>query len=206
MVFAIVVGAVLGFMSLAFLQITSCHSNKAPEEYDVYMEALSRRLLEAESMNLKNSLMINKLTSILSKQLHLLEEHVIEDLHNQAKDEAIRLTLILSSYPPPPMPYFDLGEYRDDHEKLSNTVNDIFAGYDDDQVRRSPLDDEFKDIDDQHVLPEDNTLTMLDEDKRKQCSAWRDEYGVIIGTSWGRLPSNLQEQWIKIGCDYFLQR
>ena len=206
MVFAIVLGTVLGFLSLAFIQFASCHSSKAPEEYEVYMEALNRRLLEAESMNLKNSLMIHKITSLLSKQLHVLEEDVLEELHNQSKDEAIRLTLMMASYPAPPMPYFDLGEYRDKYDKISNTVNDIFAGYDDEKAEKMPLDDAVKVIDDEHVLREDTSTGMSDEAKRRQCSLWRDEYGVIVGTSWGRLPLNLQEQWINIGCDYFLQR
>ena len=36
------------------------------------------------------------------------------------------------------------------------------------------------------------------------CAAWKKKYDVHIGVSWGSLPYDLQERWLKINCDHVL--
>lgn len=53
----------------------------------------------------------------------------------------------------------------------------------------------------------DNIVTPLtDAEKTKQCARWLLEHSVVIGTSWGTLTDSLKHQWVKLHCDYHLQK
>ena len=38
----------------------------------------------------------------------------------------------------------------------------------------------------------------------KTCALWKAKYDVRIGVSWGSLPYDLQERWLKINCDHIV--
>lgn len=214
---AILIGTIFGFLSINFFKSSSCSSQKAPEDYQEYIEALTKRLLEAESLNLKHALLLNKITSTLATHLAVLEDKAIEEINSYAQDEAIRLALQLSAYPAPPMPEFDLEDYSNDPDKLSNTINDVFEKYDDtlgSTSSKSMYDDDIaKDKygsstsskeDDKYKEDDHATASLSDEEKTKTCTEWKTKYNVIVGTSWGSLPMDLQRDWVRNSCDYFL--
>ena len=47
---------------------------------------------------------------------------------------------------------------------------------------------------------------LTDAEKTKQCARWLLEHSVVIGTSWGTLTDSLKHQWVKLHCDYHLQK
>jgi hypothetical protein len=204
-IFGVVVGILIFLLSAIFLHSPTSCSSKAPEDYAIYIEAINKRLLESETINIKNVLVINKITSILKQHLKLLEDNEIKELIRGAEEEAIRLALVLDQYPAPPMPYFDFHEYRDDPSKLADTVNDIFSSTDDRKYESPQDDDEGYKMDDEHVAKYGDTPPLSDEEKRKTCTEWKDKYEVKVGMSWGKLPDSLQQKWIRNSCDYFLE-
>ena len=104
LVVVIAVGALLGFLSLHYAHFYRHPCEGAPHlnDYSDYIEAVNRRLLEAESLNTKNALLMDRIISIVNRELHMLEQHEIEEINKYSKDEAIRLAMELANCPPPP--------------------------------------------------------------------------------------------------------
>ena len=75
----------------------------------------------------KNEILLGKVLSIIQSRLMTLETSAFESLSKQAEDEAIKLTLELASYPPPPIPLYNLDDKYKDAEKLADVVDDIFT-------------------------------------------------------------------------------
>lgn len=65
--------------------------------------------------------------SIVQSKLVTLEASAFDILSKQAEDEAIKLTLELASYPPPPIPLYNLDDKYKDAEKLADVVDDVFT-------------------------------------------------------------------------------
>lgn len=220
LILAIILGLAIGFIGINFMHMSSCSSKgRGSSQHAVYVEGMNQRILEAESMNLKNTIVISRLIGILSKQLHLLEQHEIEAIHAYSQDEAIRLALLLSAYPAPPMTEFDLKAHSDDKIKANTAMKDYGKDdfessssfkYDDDWAKTSRIDSNnssSRTVDDYNAADEDDKNdkpSLTDEEKQKQCREWKTTYNVLPGVSWGSLPSSLQREWIRISCDYFL--
>ena len=212
LVVVIAVGALLGFLSLHYAHFYRhpCEGAVHSNDNTGYIEAVNRRLLEAESLNTKNALLIDRIMSIVNRKLHMLEQHEIEEINKYSEDEAIRLAMELAKYPAPPMPYFDLSPFGDDMESISNKVNDIFDAYGDDHGKEGEVenmgitnDDTYRPADAEGKIEE---TIQSDEAKTKQCTEWKIKHNVEIGVSWGSLPSELQRDWMIFSCDYFLEK
>lgn len=154
---------------------------------------------------------MEKLLNSLQSRLVKLEIAELEEITKHSQDEAVRLALILSAQPAPPMPEFELDPKYLNNDKLADAIDDVFskAGDKDDyneEERRKW--EEFDDYDDKDKLKKEDASevanTMTDAEATTLCSDWKTKYSVVQGVSWGNLPYDLQQKWIKTSCDYHL--
>jgi hypothetical protein len=47
---------------------------------------------------------------------------------------------------------------------------------------------------------------LSDADATHLCQEWRTTYNVVLGTSWGSMPFDLQQKWLQYACDYLLKQ
>lgn len=224
-ILAVALALSVGLIAVNFMHMSSCGSDEdGSDQREEYLEVLNQRVLEAESMNLKNTLIVSRLVGMLSKQLNFLEQQHIAAINSHSQDEAILLALQLSAYPAPPIVEFELKAFIDDKTSLSNTVNAAMRDYGIDETQSSSsskYDDDWmsnkkggsksspksrvddfspSDGDDKSDKP-----SLTEAEKLQQCYFWKSTYGVVVGATWGSLPLTLQREWVTIRCDYLLK-
>jgi hypothetical protein len=193
-------GVGMGLFGLNYYYASKCTPNHSPSEMEEYVDALNRRLLEAESLTIRNGVMMEKVIHLLQSRLVSLETSEFEKVSKTSEDEAVRLALLLASQPAPPMPEFAMDPKYNDLEKIADLVDDVFVSVGEeslyslesynDPVGESETDTEFAPITD----AEASTL----------CTEWKRNYNVVTGVSWGDLPYELQQKWLHYSCDYHL--
>ena len=214
MLIATILGVVVGLFGLNYWHATRCGVGaKTPDEIETYVEGINRRLLQAESLTIKNGLMLEKLLTLLQPKLVTLEAHEMEEITKKSQDEAVRLAILLSGQPAPPMPEFDLDPQYEDAEKLADAVDDALKGSDKDDYSSSEREEwgkydkdkwDDKEFSYKKSVEEASAKepTLTDAEAMKTCTEWKEKYSVVIGVSWGQLPFDLQKRWLKISCDY----
>ena len=197
----------LGAIALFCMNIYSHQEcqHKTQEELDEYIDSINRRLLEAESENIKNSVLMDKILHLVQTKLGKLEREELEQMMSSSQDEAVKISVLLASQPAPPLPNFYIDSKYNDVEKLADVVDtrftEIISSEDSgngntglfEQKSSSELDD-----------GEQETVVVSDEEAYKKCHEWKDEYNVVLGVSWGTLPYDLQTSWKTYECDYHL--
>ena len=153
----------------------------------------------------KNEIMLGKVISAVQARLVKLEASELELLSKESQDEAVKLALVLSKYPAPPMPEFEMDEKYQDAEKIADLVDDIFSSTSSGNSN-SRQDDFFDNYGsgESTSSKEEEKLSITDAEATKQCQEWKTQYDVAVGVSWGNLPHDLQQQWLKYSCDYHL--
>lgn len=136
------------------------------------------------------------------KLVHI-EAKEIEELSKESQDEAVRLALLLAKYPAPPMPDFEIDSKYKDNEALADLIDDVFRTTDDKKndvytYSYSSSKDEIGSSSSR------DSETITDADATKKCMEWKANYSVVTGVSWGNLPYDLQQKWLKYSCDYHL--
>ena len=225
---ACVVGIGLALFGLNYYHLSGCPATD-PDEIEGYINAVNKRLLQAELQTARNGVVMEKLLNALQTKITKLEEKEVEIITKESQEEAIRIALILVSQPAPPMPDFELdvensasssGKYddflfynssyssssnREGFDDRARVENFGSGGYDD--FKEKKFTDGYKEFtdDDKTRGGGDNINVLTDAEAIKSCTEWKDQYGVIAGISWGSLPYDLQQKWLQMSCDYHLQ-
>jgi hypothetical protein len=212
----------LALLSTNYFYTTRCLASPAAEEGS-YAELLERRLLAAESAVHRNSLLVDQLVLELEKRLSAQEKALLAKLTQQAQQQGVALAQQLAKMPAPPLPDLTWSAQFEDPNQMNQMLDDAFEGalYDDMKVqtskdrRKKPRDgQDSKDKDDDGAgawadqyadddVPE-AAAPGEGADPQTQCQEWARNYGVIPGTSWGRLPFDLQQKWKGKNCDYYV--
>lgn len=145
---------------------------------------------------------MEKLLHTLQSKLIKLEEAELEEVVRLSKDEAVRLALVLAGQPAPPMPEFELDPKYQDAEDLADVIDDVFgkSGGKDDYNEKT-----WDKYDDDVTAGENYSkteVTLTDAEATALCLDWKVKYSVVQGASWGNLPYDLQQKWLKYACDY----
>ena len=148
---------------------------------------------------------MEKLLNSLQSRLVKLEASELVEITKRSQDEAVTIALKLVGQPAPPMPEFELDPQFQDPEKLADAIDDTFGksgGKDDylEEERKS-----WDKYDDDEMSAEEGKKvedTITDAEAIKLCSDWKTKYSVVQGVSWGNLPFDLQQKWLKYSCDY----
>ena len=157
---------------------------------------------------------MEKLLNSLQSRLIKLEMAELEEITKHSQDEAVRLALILTSQPAPPMPEFELDTKYLDNENLANAIDDVFSkmgekdDYNEEERKKWEEFDDYDDADkkDKKEDSSEEAVTLTDAEATALCSEWKIKYSVVQGVSWGNLPYDLQQKWIKYSCDYHFGR
>jgi hypothetical protein len=147
---------------------------------------------------------MEKLLHTLQLKLIKLEEAELVEVVKMSKDEAVRLALVLAGQPAPPMPEFELDPKFQDAEDLADAIDDVFgkSGGKDDYNEKS-----WDKYDDDVDTPDSGSsaeLTLTDAEATAICLEWKTKYSVVKGVTWGNLPYDLQQRWLKYACDYHI--
>jgi hypothetical protein len=142
---------------------------------------------------------MNKIIKSMQIKLLALEESMLDELSKESNDEAIKITLILASYPAPPMPEFLLDKTYDDAEKLADAIDDTLGKVGDEKSYKENFMNEYASTTYAH-----EKITLTDAEAIKTCNEWKTKYDVTIGVSWGNLPFDLQQKWLEYSCDYHM--
>ena len=216
---ACVLGVGLGLFGLNHWHATKCSESKSPEEIENYVDAMNKRLLQAESQvrnrefefgafflmqcnfkqAIKNGLAMDKMISLLENKLLLLETAEVDKISKHSQDEAVRIALLLASQPLPPMPLFEMDSKYKDPESLADVIDDVL-GKVGEEGEFYGLEEYEKD----DKVSSKETDSLTDAEATKLCSEWKQKYSVVTGVSWGNLPYDLQQKWLHYSCDYHL--
>jgi hypothetical protein len=152
--------------------------------------------------------MMEKILIALQSRLVELEATELEEITKQSQDEAVRLAILLAGQPAPPMPEFELDSKYKDAEKLADAVDDVFGSLDSSKDDFKNDKEPWENYDDTEYPSSKKSAkvepseTLTDAEALKLCSEWKEKYSVVVGVSWGNLPYDLQQRWLKISCDY----
>lgn len=212
----------LALLSMNYYYTARCLSSPAMEEGS-YAELLERRLLAAETAVHRNSLLVDQLVLELERRLSAQEKGLVAKLMQQSQQQAEALAQQLAKMPAPPLPDLTWSAQFEDPNQMNQMLDDALEGalYDDMKVqtskdrrkkRRDDQDTKDKDDDgagywgDQYADDDVPEAAAAGEgpDPQTQCQEWARSYGVIPGTSWGRLPFELQQKWKGKNCDYYV--
>lgn len=194
---ACMIGVGVGVFVLNFWHASRCNGSAASDHTDKYIEAIQKRLLQAESQNIKNTIIMERLLYNIQSRLAKLESQEIEELTKTSQSDAVDLALLLASYPAPPIPDFPLDKKYEDAESLADMIDDTLSRKDDNyDYKMSSLDD----------VPSTKKIepVISDTEAKKACNDWKTKYEVVIGVSWGKLPYDLQGKWMSYHCDLHL--
>jgi len=203
----------IGLFGLNYWHASRCAEAHSPEELKGFLDGVTKRLLTAESQTIHNSLLMEKAISLLETRLVAEEARELKELQQRSQDEAVRVTLQLSSQPAPMRPEFPLDVKYLDAEVLGDAIDEML-----DKVGEVGDDDDKKDdFLMASASAEGEGLGGLkggeaggadsspsDEELTAMCQGWKDKYSVVQGVSWGALPFDLQGKWMKLKCDSFL--
>jgi len=197
---ACVIGLGIGLFGINYWHATKCASDRSPDEMEDLIEALKRRLLQAESQIYKNELLMGKVIHSLQNNLLALEKKEFEELSQHSKDEAVKTALYLANHPAPPMPEFFMKSQYKDAEELADVIDDVFSKIAEDDKYL----DKVTDKEDDKVV-DTPSMALTDAEAEKVCTEWKTKYNVIVGASWGDLPYDLQQKWLSYSCDYHMK-
>lgn len=194
---ACIIGIGVGILGLNFWHATRCNGSSGSSQTEKYIEAIQKRLLQAESQNIKNTIMMERLLNNIQSRLAKLEAQEIEELTKSSQSDAVDLAILLAAYPAPPIPDFPMDKKYTDAESLADMIDDTLSNKDDNyDYKMSSLDD----------VPTKTKVepVVSDTEAKKACNDWKTKYEVVIGVSWGKLPYDLQGKWMSYHCDQHL--
>jgi hypothetical protein len=165
-----------------------------------YVEALNRRMLQAEAQTSRNGVMMEKVIHLLQSRLVQLEASDIDKIAKQSQDEAVRLALLLASQPAPPMPDFAIETEYNDFQKVEGFFDDVTGSV---WGELGNVEYAFRDDHNEGSLMQE-FAPITDAEATTMCTDWKRTYNVVTGVSWGDLPYDLQQKWLHYSCDYHL--
>lgn len=221
---SIVFGVAFGLFGLNYWHSARCAEAHTPEEIEGFLQSLQKRLLTAESQTTRNSLLMEKIISSMQSQLFKVEAVELDLLSKHSQDEAVRIELKLAEQPAPVTPEYKLNPKYLDAEVLADTIDDILSKVGTDEESGDDLfggegvgqhdgGDWWPPADDDRSPSKTGSdrnskgggLTSLsDAEAILTCQDWKNLYSVVVGVSWGHLPYDLQQKWLKLSCDVHL--
>lgn len=138
--------------------------------------------------------MLDQFISKVQSKLMKLELSELHELQQSATDEAVKVALKLSMQPLPAMPQYEVSKKA---ESLADFIDDILEKVPNqaDAYGSKAAEEEWYSEEKSNIPDAEATAT---------CMAWKEKYNVVVGVSWGTLPSEIQEKWIVYSCDYHL--
>ena len=211
---ACILGVVVGLFGLNYWHASKCGVGaRTPEEIEAYVAGIGRRILQSESLTIKNGLLLEKMLILLQSKLAKAEE---SELAKLSVSDAAKVVVALSGQPAPPMPEFDLDAQYEDAEKLADAIDEVLGGSGDSgEVEKDDFFSERgKNTDDKYTYKGESSSESSSSssaaavsealggaEAARLCNDWKVKYSVVIGVSWGQLPFDLQKRWKKIDCD-----
>eukprot|EP00607_Mallomonas_marina_P005171 CAMPEP_0182429608 /NCGR_PEP_ID=MMETSP1167-20130531/31558_1 /TAXON_ID=2988 /ORGANISM="Mallomonas Sp, Strain CCMP3275" /LENGTH=217 /DNA_ID=CAMNT_0024613537 /DNA_START=124 /DNA_END=777 /DNA_ORIENTATION=+ len=193
---ASILGIGIGLLGLNFYHATRCTGSQSSVEMETYITSIEKRLLQAESQNIRNAIVMDKLVRAVQSRLVKIESVELKKIMKSSEDQAVKIALELAGQPAPPMPEFEIEEKYKDAETLADIVDDVLSSseggiaYNEGSESENNKDKEYNDI-----------PTVSDEVAKASCLEWKIKYEVITGVSWGKLPYDLQQKWMSYHCD-----
>jgi len=214
-----VIGVAISLFGMNYWQATRCAVTHTAEEAEEYLVEINKRILTAESQTIHNALLMERVVSSLQTRLVELEGEELAALSKSSQDEALRVSLLLSAHAAPIQPIYDLDPKYEDAEVLADKIDDLLG-----KVNDGGDDDDMKDKSGGVLGGSSHKWASLDDDKGtmglkggdtsssllsdaeaiKLCKEWKVKYSVAVGISWGNLPYDLQQRWLKTKCDVYL--
>lgn len=148
------------------------------------------------SQNIQNALLLDRFIAKVQTKILALEASELQELKLVSLEEAIKVTLKLTTQPLPVMPDYEMqSELKADPEKLTDVIDDILEnGY---MEENGKGDGGAKNV---------NEIAISDTEALKTCKEWMSKYNVKMGVNWGGLPEQLQYKWMGYSCDYHLTK
>ena len=135
----------------------------------------------------------------MQSRLLKLEIHEMEELSKSSQDLAVKLALEMANQPAPPIPDFPLDSKYSDAEKLADIIDDTLSSLNEaDNVYGS---DKYSSS---SSSTDKNEPKVSDSEAKASCVDWKAKYEVVTGVSWGKLPYDLQQKWMKYNCDHLI--
>jgi hypothetical protein len=173
--------------------------------------------------SLQNNILVESVLKEVQHRLAAIDVAEMQKLVESSKDEAVRIALDLATHRAPPMPEYKVDDkYRDPNE-LGELIDDVFQ----DQVNKEEENSaEFGGFEGEEMLlrnegeqqqglfddygekgegeVEEEGVDLSEEERKIACRDWKQTYGVVTGVSWGSLPFDLQRDWKRYDCDFYL--
>lgn len=218
----IVIGIII--IGFNYWHAMKCVESNGLEDSHEYIAAMNERVLYIENQVKKAEERTQKLIQKLQAKVLTLDDKKMQILLEEAKDIAIRTALLLETQPSPPQTQYLVDDKNKNEagSKWDDLFNEFAEGaktqYDDplwEEIELSKSQSEhYEKVDDddfeksQSKFREENIekfkQNQYDVSKLEECKSWKEKYHVVIGVSWGDLPSDLQVQWKESECDYYL--
>eukprot|EP01041_Mallomonas_annulata_P008381 gene8381-17285_t len=199
-VVACIIGIGLGILGLNYYHATRCTGSESSEEMELYIKSIEKRLLQAESQNIRNAIVMDKIIKTMQSRLTKLEISELEKISQQSQDQAVKIALELAGQPAPPMPDFPLDPKYTDAESLADIIDDVLSSEESGSYEAG-LVEGYKPSSYKKEEP-----TLSDADASTTCLDWKSKYEVITGVSWGKLPYDLQLKWMTYHCDQHISK
>lgn len=193
---ALAIGVTIGLFGLSFWHASNCSPTALQSEVSLadQTKEFKRRILEAESMVIKNSILTEKVLLHMQSRLISIENYEMELLTKQSQEQAVEVTLELAGRPAPLTSEFKLLDQYKDAEILADFIDDVFLKVSNgEEIDQSQNDKVIGD-----------TVAVSDIEAERACREWKETHNVVVGVSWGNLPQDLQKKWMDYSCDYHL--
>jgi hypothetical protein len=221
----IVIGIIL--IGFNYWHAMKCVESNGIEDTNDYLAAMEKRILDVEYQAKLVQEQTHQLIQHLQERVVFLDDKKMRSIVELSKDIAIQTALLLETQPTPPQTQYLVDDKNTNgfESKWDDLFNEFSEGakteYDDPlweeegelekyrQAERNfeeEFDDDFEKS--QMKLREENIESFkkeLNPEKQlEECKGWKEEYGVVVGVSWGELPYDLQLRWKESECDYYL--
>jgi len=202
---ACILGIGVGLLSLNYYHASRCTGSQSTDEMETFIASIEKRLLQAESKNIQNAIIMDKVLRVLQSRLVKIEANEMEKIMQSSQDQAVKIALELAKEPPPPRPDFELDTKYNDAESLADIIDDILGSTEESlSYSESELDgygssyskDSSSSSSSYKKIP-----AVSDAEEKVSCLDWKSKYEVITGVSWGKLPYDLQQKWFAYHCD-----
>jgi len=184
----------IGIFGINYYNETRCASDRTENEFDIYSKNINKRLLQAESESLKNSIYIDEILTTLHSDIYQLEitkiNNIISLNNNNNINDIISNTYSLN------VPKYHLDSMYLDAEVLADKIDDIFKSINSDDELDRRIDIGNTGLSNSKINEEESHEILSSKEKDDKCNEWLKFYNVIKGVSWGDLPYDLQKKWV----------
>jgi hypothetical protein len=194
---SLIIVAICIFM-INYYNETRCASDRTENELDIYSISINKRLLQAESETLKNSIYIDDMLKKLHSNLFQLEISKLDHIMNVMNFDFDKNNINdISSYTyKSEVPKYHLDSIYLDAEILADKIDEVFKSINSDDELDRRIDVGNTGLSNSKINEEESHETLSSKEKDDKCNYWLKFYSVVKGVSWGDLPYDLQKKWV----------